>query len=79
METLTAKKAHHLQRDTQIFDVIKKISREGVTILLIEQNAKLALEASTRGYVLDSGRITLCDSTAALLGNPQVRHAYLGE
>ncbi len=63
----------------KIFDVIKKISSEGVTILLIEQNAKLALEVSSRGYVLDSGRITLADHAATLLHNPQVRHAYLGE
>jgi branched-chain amino acid transport system ATP-binding protein len=50
-----------------------------VTVLLVEQNAKLALEASARGYVMESGLITLTDAAPALLGNPQVRQAYLGE
>jgi branched-chain amino acid transport system ATP-binding protein len=63
----------------KIFEVVQKISVEGVTVLLVEQNAKRALEVSRRGYVMDSGRITLSDSAAALLNNPQVRAAYLGE
>jgi branched-chain amino acid transport system ATP-binding protein len=50
-----------------------------VTVLLVEQNAKLALEVSQRGYVMESGLITLTDTSAALLRNPQVRQAYLGE
>lgn len=63
----------------RIFDTIRKVAAEGVTVLLVEQNAKLALEMSTRGYVMESGQITLTDSAAALLANPQVRQAYLGE
>jgi branched-chain amino acid transport system ATP-binding protein len=63
----------------RIFETIRKIAAEGVTVLLVEQNAKLALEASQRGYVMESGTITLADSAAALLDNPQVRQAYLGE
>jgi branched-chain amino acid transport system ATP-binding protein len=50
-----------------------------VTVLLVEQNAKLALEASHRGYVMESGLITLADGSGALLDNPLVRKAYLGE
>ena len=63
----------------RIFDTIRKVASEGVTVLLVEQNAKLALEVSQRGYVMESGLITLTDSAAALLENPQVRRAYLGE
>jgi branched-chain amino acid transport system ATP-binding protein len=63
----------------KIFDTIRQISSEGVTLLLVEQNAKLALEVSSRGYVMDSGAITLHDSARALLDNPKVREAYLGE
>jgi branched-chain amino acid transport system ATP-binding protein len=63
----------------KIFEVIQQISRDGVTILLVEQNAKLALEVASRGYVMDGGNITLADSAHALLSNPQVRQAYLGE
>lgn len=63
----------------KIFEIIRKISADGVTLLLVEQNAKLALEVSNRGYVLESGAVTLQDEAATLLANPQVRHAYLGE
>ncbi len=63
----------------KIFDTVRAIAAEGVTILLIEQNAKLALEISQRGYVMDGGLITLADESAALLSNPKVREAYLGE
>ncbi|SRR5258706_3114931 len=63
----------------RIFEVIRRISSEGVTLLLVEQNAKLALEASHRGYVLDGGKIILSDNVASLLTDPQVRLAYLGE
>ncbi len=55
------------------------IAREGVTILLIEQNAKLALEVSTRGYVMESGEITLSGESRELLSDSKVRAAYLGE
>ena len=63
----------------RIFEVIREISQEGFTVLLVEQNAKLALEVSDRGYVMESGLITLSGPAAELAGNPQVRHAYLGE
>ncbi|MFN9390556.1 MAG: ABC transporter ATP-binding protein [Betaproteobacteria bacterium] len=63
----------------KIFEVIRMISAEGVTVLLVEQNASLALQAATRGDVMESGAITLTDSAAALLASAQVRQAYLGE
>ena len=63
----------------KIFEVVREVSRTGVTILLIEQNARLALEISTRGYVMDGGLITLAGESKALLANPKVREAYLGE
>jgi branched-chain amino acid transport system ATP-binding protein len=63
----------------KVFETIVGISREGVTILLIEQNAKLALEVSHRGYVMESGEITLAGPAKALLTDPKVRAAYLGE
>ena len=63
----------------KIFEVIRGVSQEGVTILLVEQNARLALEVASRGYVMESGEITLADASAALLASPQVRQAYLGE
>ena len=63
----------------KVFETIIAVAGEGVTILLIEQNAKLALEVSDRGYVLDSGEIMLSGPAAALLHDPKVRAAYLGE
>ena len=63
----------------KIFETLRAIAEEGVTLLLVEQNAKLALEVCHRGYVMESGLITLADSTPRLLGNPRVRQAYLGE
>jgi branched-chain amino acid transport system ATP-binding protein len=63
----------------RIFEVIRAVSAEGVTLLLVEQNARLALEASHRGYVLEGGTVTLTGEARSLLGNPQVRQAYLGE
>ena len=62
----------------KIFEVIDGVSKEGMTILLIEQNAKLALESSQRGYVMESGEITLTGESAKLLDDPKVRAAYLG-
>jgi branched-chain amino acid transport system ATP-binding protein len=63
-----------------IFEKIVQINREqGLTILLVEQNANLALEISHYGYVLETGRIILGDHSAALRQNPQVRNAYLGD
>ena len=63
----------------KIFEVVREVSNTGVTILLIEQNARLALEVSKRGYVMDGGFITLEGESKALLANPKVREAYLGE
>jgi branched-chain amino acid transport system ATP-binding protein len=63
----------------KVFEVVRKIAAEGVTILLVEQNARLALEVCSRGYVMESGAITLADSSAALLADSRVRTAYLGE
>ena len=63
----------------KIFDTVRSIAAEGVTILLIEQNAKLALEVSHRGYVMESGEITLSGNASDLLHDPKVRAAYLGE
>lgn len=62
-----------------IFDIIKQINATGRTILLVEQNALLALEAAHRGYVLQTGQIVLSDTANALLSNDTVRKAYLGE
>ncbi|MGH8752192.1 MAG: ABC transporter ATP-binding protein [Burkholderiales bacterium] len=64
---------------SKIFATIVRIAREGTTLLLVEQNAKLALEASDRAYVMDGGLITLAGPARELLSNPQVRTAYLGE
>lgn len=62
-----------------IFDTIRSISAERVSILLIEQNARAALELAARAYVLESGRVTLAGPSAAILSSDGVRHAYLGE
>jgi branched-chain amino acid transport system ATP-binding protein len=62
----------------EIFDIIKEISQEGVTILLVEQNAHMALSVANRGYVLETGSIQLEGSASELAENPQVRAAYLG-
>jgi branched-chain amino acid transport system ATP-binding protein len=58
---------------------VRKVSAEGVTILLVEQNAKLALQAAHRAYVMDSGLITMSGQSRDMLDNPKVREAYLGE
>ena len=63
----------------QVFDIIQAINRQGVTILLVEQNARLALEVASRGYVLESGTVALSGEAARLLEHPRVRAAYLGE
>jgi branched-chain amino acid transport system ATP-binding protein len=63
----------------KVFETIVAVAREGVTILLIEQNAKLALEVSQRGYVMESGEIILTGAAKAMLDDPKVRAAYLGE
>jgi branched-chain amino acid transport system ATP-binding protein len=63
----------------QIFQIITEINSQGTTILLVEQNAQMALNIAHRGYVLQTGRIILTDTAAALAANEQVRQAYLGE
>jgi branched-chain amino acid transport system ATP-binding protein len=63
----------------KIFEIVREIAKQGVTILLVEQNARLALEVSGRGYVMESGNITLAGDAKGLLENPRVREAYLGE
>ena len=63
----------------KIFETVRTVSREGVTVLLVEQNAKLALEVSQRGYVIESGRVTLQGAASQLLSNTLVKRAYLGE
>ncbi|TAJ17806.1 MAG: ABC transporter ATP-binding protein [Rugosibacter sp.] len=62
-----------------VFDAIRSVAQSGVTILLVEQNARLALTVCSRGYVMESGAITLTDSAENLLADPRVRAAYLGE
>jgi len=61
-----------------IFSIIKRLNRDGATILLVEQNAQMALQIADRGYVLETGRIVLEGKASELLENPQVRAAYLG-
>jgi branched-chain amino acid transport system ATP-binding protein len=63
----------------KVFEVVRAVAAQGVTILLVEQNAKLALETCGRGYVMESGSITLADTAANLLADSRVRAAYLGE
>jgi len=63
----------------RIFEVVREIAARGVTILLVEQNARLALELAHRGYVMETGEISLAGKAADLLNNPKVREAYLGE
>jgi branched-chain amino acid transport system ATP-binding protein len=62
----------------QIFDVIQELNRQGTTVLLVEQNAAMALEIADRGYVLETGRMVMADSAAKLRDDPSVRRAYLG-
>jgi branched-chain amino acid transport system ATP-binding protein len=62
----------------RIFDIIREINAQGTTILLVEQNANVALETSHRGYVLETGRVVLTDDASALLADPKVQQAYLG-
>jgi branched-chain amino acid transport system ATP-binding protein len=62
----------------QIFDIIKTINEQGTTVLLVEQNALMALGIANRGYILQTGEIVLADEAAALAKNPAVRSAYLG-
>jgi branched-chain amino acid transport system ATP-binding protein len=63
----------------KIFEVLAELNRQGMAILLVEQNARLALRLAQRGYVMETGTITISDSAAALLSDPRVQQAYLGE
>jgi branched-chain amino acid transport system ATP-binding protein len=63
----------------KIFDVVDNIHRQGVTVLLVEQNASRALQLASRGYVLESGEVTMTGDAKVLLNDPKVRAAYLGE
>jgi len=63
----------------KIFEVIREISKSGVTTLLVEQNARLALESSQRAYVMESGEITMNDESQVLIRSPKIRSSYLGE
>jgi branched-chain amino acid transport system ATP-binding protein len=63
----------------RIFEVIRNVAAEGVTLLLVEQNARLALETSHRGYVLEGGLVSVSGEARQLLGDPRIREAYLGE
>lgn len=64
---------------SKIFKTIQEINREGVTVLLVEQNARAALKLSHRGYVVENGTITMEGKSEELLNNEKIRHAYLGE
>jgi branched-chain amino acid transport system ATP-binding protein len=61
-----------------MFDALKEINKEGTTILLVEQNARLALQFARRGYVLENGNLVLEGSSEQLLEDPEVKKAYLG-
>jgi branched-chain amino acid transport system ATP-binding protein len=63
----------------RIFEVIREVSQRGISILLVEQNARLALEIAHRGYVMESGQLSLSGAAASLLHDARVREAYLGE
>jgi len=63
----------------QIFQVIKDLNAKGMSVLLVEQNARMALKHSHRGYVLETGRVTMAEASEVLLNDPRVRAAYLGE
>jgi branched-chain amino acid transport system ATP-binding protein len=62
-----------------VFQTIKEINAQGMTVLLVEQNAHMALTIANRGYVLQTGKIVLTDTAKALASNEMVRKAYLGE
>ena len=63
----------------RIFEAVRELNRDGLTILLVEQNARAALKLATRGYVLETGRMIISDDAAKLLDDPRVREAYLGD
>jgi branched-chain amino acid transport system ATP-binding protein len=63
----------------RIFETIVEVNKQGTSILLVEQNALMALEVASRGYVLETGKVVLADEAKALAQNPEVRKTYLGE
>jgi branched-chain amino acid transport system ATP-binding protein len=63
----------------QNFEIIRQINEQGTTVFVVEQNANMALSIADRGYVLQTGQVVLADTAEALLKNPQMREAYLGE
>ena len=63
----------------QVFETIKEINERGTTIFLVEQNANMALEVADRAYVIQTGNIVLSDTAKALLDDPKMKEAYLGE
>ncbi len=63
---------------TQIFDIIRNINQQGTTILLVEQNANMALNVAHRGYLLETGQIVLQDTAKNLMNHEQVKKSYLG-
>jgi branched-chain amino acid transport system ATP-binding protein len=63
----------------EIFAIIRELNREGMTILLVEQNARLAMQHSRRTYVLEAGQVTISGPSAELIDDQRVRQAYLGE
>jgi branched-chain amino acid transport system ATP-binding protein len=62
-----------------IFDVIRKLNGDGIAVLLVEQNARMALKLAYRGYVMETGRITMTGPAAELLADQRIKDAYLGE
>jgi branched-chain amino acid transport system ATP-binding protein len=62
----------------QIFEIVREINKAGTTVLLVEQNAMMALAVANRGYIVQTGEITLEDAAAKLASNPKVKEAYLG-
>jgi branched-chain amino acid transport system ATP-binding protein len=63
----------------KIFEVIRDLNRQGMAVLLVEQNARMALKLAHRGYVMETGAITMSDEAGKLLADPRVQDAYLGE
>jgi branched-chain amino acid transport system ATP-binding protein len=63
----------------EVFDIIQELNRQGTTILVVEQNASVALAIASRGYVLQNGRVVVHDTADALLRADHIRRAYLGE
>jgi branched-chain amino acid transport system ATP-binding protein len=62
----------------QIFEIVREINKAGTTVLLVEQNAMMALAVANRGYIVQTGEITLEDAAGKLANNPKVKEAYLG-